>query len=151
MRRETILMIWIGGLVLAVALYLIGPDRFFDTFLDLIDTIDVAFRNVVAALGAQAYNAVRALAIALYVVFVVLALLASQRGHRGMGALFIVTVVFLALVWRPYDDFPTPINRWIGALVLVIVGAVVMTQRLTAPPHRRDRPPPPYPPGGRAP
>ena len=64
------------------------------------------------------------LAIALYVVFVVLAVLASQRGHRGIGALLVVTVVFLALVWRPYDDFPAPIGRWIAALVLVIVGAV---------------------------
>lgn len=151
MRRETILTIWIGGLVLAAALYLIGPDRFVDACLNLVDAIDTAFRNLVATLGAQAYNAVRALAIALYVVFVVLAVLASRRGHRGVGALFIVTGVFLALVWRPYDDFPTPINRWIGALALVVVGAVVMTQRLTAPPYRRDGPPPPYPPGGRAP
>jgi hypothetical protein len=150
-RRETILVIWIGGLVLAVTLYLVGPDRFVDACLNLIDTVDTAFRSLVAALGGQAYNAVRSLAIALYFVFVVLAVLASQRGHRSVGALFIVTVVFLALVWRPYDDFPTPINRWIGALVLVVVGAVVMTQRLTIPPHRRDGPPPPYPPGGRSP
>lgn len=144
-------MIWIGGLVLAVALYLIGPDRFFDTCLDLIDRIDVAFRDLVAMLGAQTYGVVRALAIALYVVFAVLALLASQRGHRGMGALVAVTVVFLMLVWRPYDIYPAPVGRWIAALALVVVAAGVMTQRLTAPPFRRDGPPPPYPPGGRMP
>lgn len=108
MRRESILVIWIGGFVLAVALYLIGPDRFLDACLDLIDGIDTAFRNLVAMLGAQVYGAVRAAAIALYVVFVILAVLASQRGHRGVGALLVVTVVFLALVWRPYDDFPFP-------------------------------------------
>lgn len=158
MRRESIVMIWIGGLVLAVALYLIGPDRFFDTCLILIDEIDFAFRNLVALLGAQTYSVVRALAIATYVVFVVLACLASQRGHRGFGALVIVTAVFLILVWRPYDAFPAPISRWIAALGLVAVGAVVMTQRLImpplhrdGPPLRRDGPPPPYPPGGRAP
>jgi hypothetical protein len=144
-------MIWIGGLVLAVALYLIGPDRFFDAVLNLGDTIDAAFRNLVAMLGAQTYSVVRALAIALYVVFAVLALLASQRGHRGLGALLVVSTVYLILVWRPYDTFPAPISRWIAALVLVVVGAVVMTQRLTVPPFVRDRPLPPYPPGGRAP
>jgi hypothetical protein len=150
-RRESILMIWIGGLVLAVALYLIGPDRFFEACLDLIDELDTAFRNLVAMLGAQTYAVVRALAIAIYVVFVVLAFLASQRGHRGMTALVIVTAAFLILVWHPYDGFPAPISRWIAALALVFVGAVVMTQRLTAPLIHRDGPPPPYPPGGRTP
>jgi hypothetical protein len=150
-RRESILVIWIGGFVLAVALYLIGPDRFFDACLDLIDTIDAAVRNLVAMLGAQTYGAVRALAIAIYVVFAVLAFLASQRGHRGVGALVVVSAVLLALVWRPYDAYPAPISRWIAALALVVVGAVVMTQRLSAPPLRQKGPPPPYPPGGRAP
>ncbi len=153
MRRDNILMIWIGGLVLAGALYLIGPDRFFDACIELIDEIDTAFRNLVATLGAQAYGAVRALAIAIYVVFAVLAVLASQRVHRGMGALAVVTVVFLILVWRPYTGFPVPIGRWIAALVLVAVSALVMTRRLTAPPYRPPPfggggSPPPYPPGG---
>jgi hypothetical protein len=149
-RRETILMIWIGGLALAVALYLLGPDRFFDACMELIDGIDTALRNLVATLGAQAYGAIRALAIAIYVVFAVLTVLGSQRGHRGIGALVVITVVFLVLVWRPYDGFAVPIGRWITALVLNAVGALVMTHRLTAPPHRHDRPPP-YPPGGRPP
>jgi hypothetical protein len=144
-------MIWIGGLVLAVALYMIGPDRFFDVCFAVIDAIDAVFRNLVTALGAQTYGVVRALAIALYVVFLVLAVLASHRGHRGIGALIVVSAIFLMMVWRPYDDFPAPISRWIAALILVLVGAVVMTQRLVAPPFRREGPPPPYPPGSRAP
>ncbi|MDR3531345.1 MAG: hypothetical protein P4L90_12435 [Rhodopila sp.] len=147
MRRESILMIWIGGFVLAVALYLIGPDRFFDACLDLIDGIDAAVHNIVAALGAQAYGVIRAFAIAIYAVFAVLAFLAAQRGHRGSGALVVVTTVFLILVWRPYALYPAPIGRWIAALILAVVGAVVMTQRLTASPPRREGPPPPYPPG----
>ncbi len=106
--------------------------------------------GIVAALGAQTYGAVRALAIALYVVFTVLAFLASQRGHRGVGAWFVVTAVLLMLVWRPFNAYSAPISRWIAALALVAVGAIVMTQRLSATPVRRDGPPP-YPPGGRAP
>ena len=149
MRRETILMIWIGGFVLAVALYLVGPDRFFDVFLNTLDSIETGFRGVVAAFGAQTYGVVRALTIAIYVVFVILAFLASQRGHRGIGALFVVSVLLLILVWRPYSNFPAPIGRWIMALALVGVGAAVMTKRLTVPSFTRNGPPPPYPPGGR--
>ena len=144
-------MIWAGGLVLAVALYVIGPDRFIDACWNLIDGIDAAFRSLVAALGAQTYGVIRALAIALYVVFAVLAFMASQRGHRGIGALVVVSLVFLVLVWRPYDFAPAPISRWLAALILVATGAAVMTQRLSAAPSRRDQPPPPYPPGRRAP
>ncbi len=71
---------------------MIGPDRFLDACLDLFDGIDATFRNLVAALGAQAYGVVRAFAIAIYVVFAVLAFLAAQRGHRGIGALVVVTI-----------------------------------------------------------
>jgi hypothetical protein len=144
-------MIWIGGLVLAVALYVIGPDRFFDVVANLSDEIDAAFRSLVLMLGVQTYGVVRALAIAIYVVFAVLALLASQRGHHGIGALVVVTAVFLMLVWHPFTLYPAPISRWIAALGLVVVGAMVMTRRLSAPPFRPDGPPPPYPPGGRVP
>jgi nicotinamide riboside transporter PnuC len=147
MRRDHILMIWIGGIVLAVALYLIGPDRFFDTFFGLLDAIDAAFRNLLAELGVRTYSVVRALAIAIYVVFAVLAVLASQRGHRGFWALVVVSGVFMMLIWRPFGVYPAPLSRWMAALVLVVVAAVVMTQRLTVPPARRNGPLPPYPPG----
>ncbi len=148
-RRESVLAIWGGGFVLAVSLYLIGPDRFFDVCFAVIDLIDAAFRNLVMALGAQTYGVIRAFAIAIYVVFAILAVLASQRGHRGVGALVVVTIVLLMLVWRPYAIYPAPISRWMAALALVVVGAVAMTQRLTREPNRGNGfPPPPYPPGG---
>ncbi|HQT76199.1 MAG TPA: hypothetical protein PLD10_04030 [Rhodopila sp.] len=140
-------MIWIGGFVLAVLLYIIGPDRFFDSVIDTLDSIGFSFREFVATLGAQAYGVIRAAAIALYVVFAVLAFLAAQRRHRGIGALVGVSVVFLLLVWRPYAEFPAPIGRWFAALVLVFAGAAVMTQRLLAPPPFRQDGPPPFPPG----
>jgi hypothetical protein len=152
-RRETLLAIWIGGFVLAVLLYLIGPDRFFDSIITTIDSIQVGFRQLVAALGTQAYGVIRAAAIALYFVFAILSILAVQRQRHGIGALIVVTIVFLVLVWRPYDEFAAPIGRWFVALLVVFIGAAVMTQRLLVP-HtprwngsRRDSPPPPYPPG----
>ncbi len=138
--------IWIGGLVLAVALYAVGPDRFLDACLNVFDGIAAAFHNVAFMLGAQAYGVVRALAIALYAVFVVLAFLAAQRGYRAVGALTAVTIVALILVWRPYADYPAPLSRWMGALGLVAVGAIIMTQRLMTVPVRRDGTWPPAPP-----
>ncbi len=147
MRREHILLIWIGGLVLAVLLYLIGPDRFFDALWDITDTIDVFTREWVAELGIRSYAVVRALAIAIYLVFAVLAILASQRGHRGMWALVVVTAACMVLIWRPFGIYPAPLSRWLTALILVLIGAVVMTRRLIAPSTPMRGPVPPYPPG----
>jgi hypothetical protein len=99
-------------------------------------------------LGARAYGVVRALTIAIYAVFAVLSFLASQRGYRGFWPLVVVSAVFLMLVWRPYDDGFTPISRWFAALAVVLVGAVVMSQRLIGQPPGPSGPPP-YPMGGR--
>lgn len=148
MRRDTIAFIWIGGLVLAVALYAIGPDRFLEACLDLWDSLDSFFRDLVLVLGAQVYSVVRALAIAIYFVFAALALLSVQRGRRGVGALIVVTLIFLALVGSPFASFSAPAGRWILALALVLIAAGMMTQRLLGPPRNRDTPPP-YPPGFR--
>ncbi|WP_428483626.1 hypothetical protein [Rhodopila sp.] len=140
-------MIWIGGLVLAAAIYGIGPDRFLDVCLSAIATIDAMFHQLIFNLGFQVFGVVRALAIALYVMFVVLAILAAQRGQRSTWAMMVVTVLFLILVWRPYSEYSAPVGRWILAFALVLVGAIVMTQRLLAPPLRRDGPWPPQFPG----
>jgi hypothetical protein len=147
-RRDTIAFIWIGGLVLAAALYAIGPDRFLQACLDLWSVIDGFFHDLVVMLGAQVYSVVRALAIAIYFVFAALALLSVQRGRRGIGALIVVTLIYLALVGSPFADFSAPVGRWIIALALVLIAAGMMTQRLLGPPRARDLPPP-YPPGFR--
>lgn len=147
MRRETLIAIWAGGLVLAALIYLIGPDQFLDTVLGVLDALDYAFRRLFVSLGLQIFTVVRALAIALYVVFVVLAIMSASRGRRGVGALIVVTIVFALLVWRPYADYPAPVGRWIVAFALVLVSAMIMTQRLMTPPRQDRWPPfPPRPP-----
>ena len=147
MRRETLALIWIGGLVLAALIYAVGPDQFLDTVLNALDAIDFGIRRLILTLGAQVFGVVRALTIALYVVFVVLALISSSRGRRGMWALIVVTAAVALLVWRPYADYPAPAGRWIVAFALVLVSAIVMTQRLMQPP-REGRWPPFRPPPG---
>jgi hypothetical protein len=146
-RREILAIIWVGGLILAALIYLVGPDQFFDSVLNVLDTIDFGIRRLILSLGAQIFGVIRALAIALYIVFVVLALIASARGRRGMAALIVVSIVYALLVWRPYSVEDIPAGRWIVAFLLVMVSAIVMTQRLLTPPREGRWPPfPPRPP-----
>jgi hypothetical protein len=141
------MMIWAGGFVLAVLIYAVGPDRFMDFCANLFDAIDSAFRTLAFTLGAQAYSVVRALTIALYVVFAILSFLSSQRGHRGFWSFVFVTLLLLGLVWRPYFG-SAPISHWFAALCVVVIGAGMISQRLTGPP---PGPGMPFPPGGRMP
>lgn len=145
-RRQTILSIWVGGAILAVVLYVVGPDRFLSMLLDTIDNLEAALHHLLYVLGAQAFNVVRALALAIFVVFVILALIAAYRGLRAIGALIVVSLGFLILVWRPDAFYTASVGRWFAALVLAIIGAVVMTQRLLTPPPASRPPPPPWPP-----
>ena len=93
--------------------------------------------DLIEALTQRAFDAVRAAAIALYVVFVVLALLAGHRGLRSGAALFVITLVFLMLVGTHWYE---PGTKWFSAAVLAGVGAGMMTSRLMRPPPpaRRD-------------
>jgi len=76
----------------------------------------------------------RAAAIALYAVFVVLALLAMQRGLRVGGMLVGVSIVFALLVRTNWYD---PGTKWFAAALLTAIAACVTTKRLlhTTPPR----------------
>jgi hypothetical protein len=131
MDRRTIASIWLGGVVLMVVLYIGGPQH-------VIELCQVYFAqfwsfigDLIEALTQRAFDAVRAAAIALYVVFVVLALLAGHRGLRSGAALFVITLVFLMLVGTHWYE---PGTKWFSAAVLAGVGAGMMTSRLMRPP-----------------
>jgi hypothetical protein len=137
MDRRTVASIWFGGVVLMVVLYIGGPQH-------VIELCQVYFAqfwsfigDLIDALTQRAFDVVRAAAIALYVVFVVLALLAGHRGLRSGAALFVITLVFLMLVGT---NWYAPGTKWFSAAVLAGVGAGMMTSRLMRPPPlaRRD-------------
>jgi hypothetical protein len=137
MDRRTIASIWFGGVVLMVVLYIGGPQH-------VIELCQVYFAqfwsfigDLIDALTQRAFDVVRAAAIALYEVFVVLALLAGHRGLRSGAALFVITLVFLMLVGTHWY---APGTKWFSAAVLAGVGAGMMTSRLMRPPPvaRRD-------------
>jgi hypothetical protein len=129
--RKTIGMVWIGGIVLMVALYWIGPQNFIQTCEDFLSRMWWFLGNLIETLSARAFDAVRAAAIALYAVFLVLTVMARRRGQRGGGTWLLVTILFLLLVGTRWYD---PGTKWFAAAVLAGVGAAVMTGRLLHPP-----------------
>jgi hypothetical protein len=140
-------LIWLGGIILMVALYVVGPERFIAVFEDYISRLWWFLDDVIDALARRAYEVVHAAAIALYAVFVALALTARWRGQRSGGALFVVTLLFLLLVGTRWYD---PGTSWFVAAVLAGVGAVVMTNRLVRPPAIPRGPHDPWRPRGRS-
>jgi len=129
--RKTIASVWIGGIVLMMALYWIGPQDFIQTCEAFIARVWWLLGDLIDTLAARAFDALRAAAIALYAVFLVLTVLARRRGVRSGGAWFVVTVLFLLLVGTHWYE---PGTKWFVAAVLAGVGAGVMTARLLHPP-----------------
>jgi hypothetical protein len=133
--RRTITLIWVGGGALMLAVYTIGPEHFIATCAQFIDDAMTWLSNLVETLMLRAFDVVRAAAIAMYAVFVVLAVLAMRRGLRTGGMLVVVSLVFLLLV---RTDWYGSNARWFAAAVLSAVAAMVLTKRLVHAPRPRN-------------
>ena len=135
MNRSTVGLVWVCGLVLMVALYAIGPGNFVYAVEEAFSQAWWFLDRLFTVLALQALDLVRAAAIALYVVFLALAIMARQRGHRTGGAIALVSLLFLFLV--RYEWY-APGTRWFVAAVVCGVGAISMTSRLLRPPPPRN-------------
>ncbi len=133
MRRNTIGLVWLLGILLTLGIYVTGPDRFLHGGYGLLLHTQAAFHALIASFTVQAFEWVRALAIGLFAVFVALGLLALRRGLRARAALVVVTALFLALLYPAMDGYYLPASRWSAAFLLSSVGALVMTRRLLGP------------------
>lgn len=133
MRRNTVGVVWVVGLLLAAGLYLAGPDRFGTVVVEDVAWAAQEVQGAFYLLGAQAFDAARALAIGVFAVFVALCLVAVGRGLRARGALLAVSAVYLFLLLGPDSGEPILPDRWLGALLVAGVGALVMTRRLMLP------------------
>jgi len=131
--RNIVALVWLGGVVLALVLYLTGPGAFINASLAALTQAEWAIANSIAFLSAQTFDLVRAAAIALFAVFLVLGVLAKQRGvGRGSG-LVGLTVLFVVLI--ALGGYQSRLC-WLAALLVAGAGAVGMTQRLLSPPLR---------------
>lgn len=132
--RRIILLVWLGGIILMLAVYAIGPQNFLATCEAFLSAAARFIDDLMATLMWRAFDVMRAAAIALYAVFVVLAVLALHRGLRTGGLLIVVSIVFLLLVRTDWYD---PGTKWLAAALLAAVAAVVTTRRLLHGPSRR--------------
>ena len=133
MRRNTIGLVWIAGLVLAVLLTVVGPGLL-GTRLDLaIDRVVDGVTLALARLDDPAREMIRGFAIAAYVVFVALCVMARRRRLPSMGAAIAVTLLFLLLVGGP-RQWANSLHgaHWFLALLLALAAALLMTRRLMA-------------------
>lgn len=141
MRERSIAAIWLGGIILALLIYLVGPDRFVFGLQDFIENFGFSLAALIARLGTISFDLLRAMAIALFVVFVGLSIVAIQRGVAGKLLVVVVAGGFLLLIGRPGldDGYGEYAHRgWVGAFFLAAIGAVLMTKRLTYRPLPRD-------------
>ena len=134
MDRRIIALVWIGGVLMA-AVYAIGPQHFLTACEAFIAAAVRFVDDRAATLMWRAFEVMRAAAIALFAVFVVLAVLAMRRGLRAGGMLVGVSLVFLLLV---RIDWYGPGTKWLSAAVLTAVAAGVMMKRLLYAPPPRD-------------
>jgi hypothetical protein len=137
--RRIIGLVWVGGVVLMAAVYAIGPQEFLAACEAFVMAVARLLDELIATLVWRTFEVMRAAAIALFGVFVVLAALAMRRGLRVGGMLVAVSVVFLLLVRTGWYD---PGTKWLAAALLAAVAAGVMTKRLlrAGPPRNPDHP-----------
>lgn len=131
MRRDPIGYIWLAGLGLAVLLTVFGPSLLgFDPILALRRAV-AGLGVTLHALGDPALRMIRGFAIAAYVVFIVLCVLARRRRLPSMGMAVLVTILFVLLAGAPGNwDVRLHDAHWPAALLLSLVAALVMTRRL---------------------
>lgn len=133
MRRNTIGLIWLAGIVFTLILYRVGPENVVQSFGDVLLRVQDGLQELLGMLAVNTYQLMRAFAIGLFPVFVALCLMAMRRGLRARRALIVVSVLFVAMLYGPVlDGDRISSNRWMAAFLLVSIGSAVMTQRLTA-------------------
>ena len=134
MRRNSVAMAWGFGILGTFVVYAVGPDRFVTQMAYALGHLGETLEALADQLIYGAFDLMRALALGLYGVFVVLCVLAHRRGLRAIRPLVVVSVLFLALIgaFGTADDMSVS-RHWLGAFVLAGIGAAVMTRRLSAP------------------
>lgn len=130
--RRSVGIVWIVGLLLALLLYLRQPERVIDTIALGLSDVEQQFDGFVISLSHQSILIIRALAIALFIVFVALAVIAAQRGLPARRMLLVVAFLYIVLLWHPFSGLILA-RDWVFAFLISAIASLVMTRRLTGP------------------
>ena len=130
MHRNTVLLIWVLGALLALLLIFAGPNPVQQALEEGFARLDLAIER----LNGPAIAVVRGIAIALYCVFLGLCVIALRRGQQVIGMAIVVSVLFLLLaghvfVWVIFLHRP----HWVWAMLLALFAALSMTRRVLSP------------------
>ena len=135
--RRPVAIVWIVGLLLALLLYLRQPEYILDSITVALSDVEQRFDGFIISLSHQSILIIRALAIALFVVFVALAVIAAQRGLPARRMLLVVAFLYIVLLWHPFSGLILA-RDWVFAFLISAVASLVMTRRLAAPSLRRS-------------
>ncbi len=124
-------LVWVVGIVLALLLYVSEPEHLLDGLASMLAQLGDSLDTLVASFSVQSFLIMRALTVALFVVFVALGLIAAARGLRAKRTLLVVSFLYAVLLWRPMGGVVT-VRSWLLAFALALVAALVMTRRLLA-------------------
>lgn len=127
MQRNTILLVWGFGILVAALAYAVDPSSLLEGVLDLLAAGLAAAARLVRSLPMFSSDVMRALAIGLFVTFLGLAALTIRQGGKGRTAILAVSAVFVLLV---RDGRAASNGQWAAAFALAAAGALVMTGRI---------------------
>ena len=127
MHRNTVLMIWGFGALIALLLIFAGPNPVERALQDAFDQVELAIDR----LNGPTMQVVRGVAIALFCVFLALCGLALRRGQPAIGIAIVVSVLFLLLAGHVFA-YVIFLHRphWVLALLLALFAALTMTRRV---------------------
>ena len=128
MNRNTVLLIWGLGALLALVLIFAGPNPVERALNDAFAQVQL----VIDRLDGPTMAVIRGVAIALFCVFLVLCAVAMRRGQSALGTAIVVSVVFLLLAGHVFAwVFFLRQPHWVLALLLALFAALHMTRRVT--------------------
>ena len=128
MHSTKIAAIWAGGILLAVAVHAVGPDRFISGAWEFVANFEFNITSYISGLAAASFELLQALAVGLYAVFVLLSVAAIHQGLRARSALVVISLAYFFVVTMGHGG--TSRDGWILAFLLAFAGAVSMTHRL---------------------
>ncbi len=127
MHRNTVLLIWVLGVLLALLLIFAGPNPVQQALEDVLDRVE----TLVDRLDGPTAQVVRAAAIALYCVFLALCVVALRLGLPALGTAIVVSVLFLLLAGYVFAwVFYLRHAHWGMALILALFASLTMTRRV---------------------